>query len=125
MLAERLERGALFAFDYGERGPERYLRPVPRLRTYLGGRPGGDPLAGPGAQDITVDVDFGDVRAAGEAAGLRTVIDEPQPVWLQRHGALGRAEALPLGSEERLWLESFAGDDGSGASFRVLVQERV
>jgi SAM-dependent MidA family methyltransferase len=118
-------RGALFVFDYGEDGPERYLRPVPHLRTYLAGRPGGDPLAGPGAQDITVDVDFGDVRAAGESAGLRTVLDEPQPVWLRRHGALERVDALPVGSEERLWLESFTRDEASGASFRVLVQERV
>ena len=125
LLAGRVARGALFVFDYGEDGPERYLRPVPHLRTYLAGRPGGDPLAGPGAQDITVDVDFGDVRAAGERAGLRTVLDEPQPAWLRRHGALERAEALPLGSEERLWLESFARDEASGASFRVLVQERV
>ena len=125
LLAERVARGAVFVFDYGEDGPERYLRPVPHLRTYLAGRPGGDPLAGPGAQDITVDVDFGDVRAAGESAGLRTVLDEPQPVWLRRHGALERVEALPVGSEERLWLESFARDEASGASFRVLVQERV
>jgi SAM-dependent MidA family methyltransferase len=125
LLAGRVARGALFVFDYGEDGPERYLRPVPHLRTYLAGRPGGDPLAGPGAQDITVDVDFGAVRAAGEHAGLHTVLDEPQPVWLRRHGALERVEALPVGSEERLWLESFARDEGSGASFRVLVQERV
>ena len=94
-LAERSARGALYVFDYGEAGPERYLRRVPRLRTYLGGRPGGDPLAAPGTQDITVDVDFGALRAAGEAAGLRTVLDEPQPAWLRRHGALEQAESLP------------------------------
>ena len=82
-----LARGALYVFDYGEAGPERYLRRVPRLRTYLGGGPGGDPLSAPGSQDITVDVDFGALRSAGEAAGLRTVVDEPQPAWLRRHGA--------------------------------------
>ncbi len=124
-LARRIACGALFVFDYGEAGPERYLRPVPHLRTYLAGSSGGDPLAGPGAQDITVDVDFRAVRAAGEAVGLRTVVDEPQPVWLRRHGALDRVEALPVGSEERLWLESFARDEASGSSFRTLVQERL
>ena len=98
---------------------------MPRLRTYLGGRPGGDPLAAPGSQDITVDVDFGALRTAGEAAGLRTVLDEPQPAWLRRHGALEQAEALPPTSEERLWLEALTRDDGAGASFRVLVQERL
>lgn len=123
-LAGRLARGALYVFDYGEAGPERYLRRVPRLRTYLGGRPGGDPLAAPGSQDITVDVDFGALRAAGEAAGLRTALDEPQPAWLRRHGALEQASTLPPESEQRLWLESLTRDDGAGGSFRVLVQER-
>ncbi len=123
-LAAHLERGAVYVFDYGEAGPERYLRRVPRLRTYIGGQPGGDPLAAPGTQDITVDVDFGALRAAGERAGLRTVLDESQPAWLRRHGALARAEELPAGSEARLWLEALARTGGTGESFRVLVQER-
>jgi SAM-dependent MidA family methyltransferase len=123
-LAGRLARGALYAFDYGEAGADRYLRPIPRLRTYIAGQPGGDPLAAPGTQDITVDVDIGAVRAAGEAAGLETVLDEPQPVWLRRHGALERAAGLPAGDEERLWLEALTRDDASGGSFRVLVQRR-
>jgi SAM-dependent MidA family methyltransferase len=123
-LTARLTRGALYVFDYGESGRERYLRRVPRLRTYLGGRPGGDPLAAPGSQDITVDVDFGALREAGEAAGLRTTLDEPQPDWLRRHGAVQRAETMPATSEERLWLEALTRDDGAGASFRVLIQER-
>jgi SAM-dependent MidA family methyltransferase len=123
-LADRLARGALYVFDYGEAGPGRYLRPIPRLRTYIAGQPGGDPLAAPGTQDITVDVDVGAVRAAGEAAGLETVLDEPQPAWLRRHGALERAAGLPAGDEERLWLEALTRDDASGGSFRVLVQRR-
>jgi SAM-dependent MidA family methyltransferase len=125
MLAGRLQRGSLYVFDYGEAGPERYLRRVPRLRTYLGGRPGGDPLSAPGTQDITVDVDFGAIRAAGEAAGLQTVLDEPQPAWLRRHGALEEAATLPPTNEQRLWLEALTREDGVGASFRVLVQTRA
>jgi NADH dehydrogenase [ubiquinone] 1 alpha subcomplex assembly factor 7 len=125
LLAGRLARGSLLVFDYGEAGPERYLRRVPRLRTYLAGQPGGDPLSAPGTQDITVDVDFGALRTAGEEAGLETLLDEPQPVWLQRHGALARARELPAQSDERLWLEALASDDGTGASFRVLEQRRV
>ena len=123
-LAVLLRTGSLHVFDYGEAGPERYLRRVPRLRTYLGGGQGGDPLSAPGSQDITVDVDFGAIRRAGEAAGLRTVVDEQQPAWLRRHGALEEAAALPAESERRHWLESLARDDAVGASFRVLVQER-
>jgi SAM-dependent MidA family methyltransferase len=123
-LAGALERGRLFAFDYGEAGPQRYLRPVPRLRTYLAGQPGGDPLAQPGVQDLTCDVDFGAIRAAGEAAGLRTVLDESQAAWLRHHGALAETAAAPPGSEERLWLQALAGEGSAGESFRVLVQER-
>jgi SAM-dependent MidA family methyltransferase len=123
-LAGRLARGALYVFDYGEAGPERYLRRVPRLRTYLGGRPGGDPLAAPGSQDITVDVDFGAVRAAGEAEGLRTTLDTAQSEWLLAHGAGEAVAQLPRHDAERLWLEALSDPHGSGAAFRVLVQER-
>jgi SAM-dependent MidA family methyltransferase len=123
-LAARLARGALWVLDYGEAGPGRYERPVPRLRTYLAGREGGDPLAAPGTQDITVDVDFGAVRAAGEAAGLTTVLDTDQAAWLRRHGALAAAEAAEPGSAQRLWLQALAGEGSAGESFRVLVQER-
>jgi SAM-dependent MidA family methyltransferase len=123
-LAGALARGAVIALDYGEAGPGRYERPLPRLRTYLGGMAGGDPLAAPGTQDITVDVDFGAVRAAGERAGLRTTLDAPQPEWLAGHGAAGAIAALPRHDAERLWLEALSDPNGSGGAFRVLVQER-
>jgi len=123
-LARRLARGALHVFDYGEAGRARYERPVPRLRTYLAGLSGGDPLGAPGTQDITVDVDFGAVREAGEAAGLCTTLDEPQPAWLRRHGADELRRSLAPESEEARWLHALASDEGSGASFHVLVQER-
>lgn len=123
-LARALARGAVMALDYGEAGPGRYERRVPRLRTYLGGMAGGDPLAAPGTQDITVDVDFGAVRAAGERAGLRTTLDVPQPEWLLAHGAAAAIAELPRHDRERLWLEALSDPRGSGAAFRVLVQER-
>ena len=110
--------------DYGEAGAARYDRPVPRLRTYLSGMAGGDPLAAPGTQDITVDVDFGAVRAAGEAEGLRTTLDVAQPEWLLAHGAQAAIALLPRHAAERLWLEALSDPEGSGAAFRVLVQER-
>lgn len=123
-LARALERGAVVALDYGEGGPGRYERPLPRLRTYLGGMAGGDPLAAPGTQDITVDVDFGAVRTAGEDEGLRTTIDLPQPQWLLAHGAEAAIAALPRHDAERMWLQALSDPAGSGAAFRVLVQER-
>jgi SAM-dependent MidA family methyltransferase len=123
-LARALARGALLVLDYGEAGPGRYERPLPRLRTYVGGLAGGDPLSAPGTQDITVDVDFGAVRAAGEREGLRTVLDAPQAEWLRAHGAGAAVASLPRHDPERLWLEALSDPQGSGAAFRVLVQER-
>jgi hypothetical protein len=52
------------------------------------------------------------------------VLDEPQPIWLRRHGALRRAAQLPEQSAERKWLEALADEAGSGADFHVLVQRR-
>jgi SAM-dependent MidA family methyltransferase len=124
-LARALARGALFVLDYGEAGAARYERPIPRLRTYLGGVTGGDPLSAPGTQDITVDVDFGALRAAGESEGLRTALDIPQSEWLQARGAGAAVARLPRHDPERLWLEALSDPGGSGAAFRVLVQERI
>jgi SAM-dependent MidA family methyltransferase len=124
VLARALRRGSLIALDYGEAGAGRYERPLPRLRTYLGNLAGGDPLAAPGTQDITVDVDFGAVRAAGEDQGLRTTLDSAQPAWLIAHGAEAAIAQLPRHDTGRLWLEALSDPDGSGAAFRVLIQER-
>jgi SAM-dependent MidA family methyltransferase len=123
-LARALGRGALIVLDYGEAGAGRYERPVARLRTYVGGLAGGDPLSAPGTQDITVDVDFGALRAAGESEGLRTTLDAPQHEWLRARGAGDAIARLPRHDGERLWLESLSEPMGSGAAFRVLVQER-
>ena len=124
-LARALERGLLIVLDYGEAGARRYERPVPRLRTYLSGMAGGDPLAAPGTQDITVDVDFGQVRDAGEGEGLHTTLDVAQPAWLIAHGAEAAIARLPRHDTERLWLEALSRPEGSGSAFRVLVQERL
>jgi SAM-dependent MidA family methyltransferase len=124
VLARALQHGALIVLDYGEAGALRYERPLPRLRTYVGGMAGGDPLAAPGTQDITVDVDFGALRAAGEVEGLLTTLDIPQPEWLLGHGAEAAIERLPRHAADRLWLEALSDPHGSGAAFRVLVQER-
>jgi SAM-dependent MidA family methyltransferase len=123
-LARALARGALIVFDYGEAGAGRYERRIPRLRTYLGGVAGGDPLSAPGTQDITVDVDFGALRTAGEREGLRTTLDTPQSEWLLARGAGAVIAELPRHDGERLWLESLSEPTGSGAAFRMLVQER-
>jgi SAM-dependent MidA family methyltransferase len=94
-------------------------------RGSLIGLAGGDPLSAPGTQDITVDVDFGAVRRAGEAAGLRTALDVSQGEWLLAHGAGAEIATRPRHDPERLWLEALSEPEGSGGAFRVLVQERA
>ena len=124
-LARALARGMLLVFDYGEAGPLRYTRPILRLRTYLAGSFGGDPLAAPGTQDITVDVDFALVRRAGERAGLSTTLDLDQPAWLRSRGAASRLAELAPTSAGAAWLRALTDGRGSGSTFRVLRQERA
>ena len=58
-----------------------------RCARYVGGGPGGDPLAAPGSQDLTADVDFGHLRRAAARAGLVELAYLDQGEWLERHGA--------------------------------------
>jgi hypothetical protein len=64
------------------------------------------------------------VRAAGEGEGLRTTLDSPQPEWLLGHGAEAAIAQLPRHDAGRLWLEALSDPQGSGAAFRVLIQQR-
>ena len=122
-LARALARGALMVLDYGEAGAGRYERPcracalrrrLRRRRSAVGagdaGHHGGRRLRR---------------RArAGEAEGLRTTLDVPQVEWLLARGAGAAVAELPRHDPERLWLEALSDPQGSGAAFRVLVQER-
>jgi SAM-dependent MidA family methyltransferase len=69
-LTERLEAGALVAFDYGDTADN--LAPRRQdgtLRTYRSHHLGPHPLDEPGATDITADVNFTAVEAAAREAG--------------------------------------------------------
>jgi len=92
-LAGSVAAGRLLLVDYGGIGAEVHDGRRPPVRTYIGGQPGGDPLQAPGSQDITADVDFGQLERAAGAAGVATERLEPQAEWLARHGvAVGPAE---------------------------------
>jgi len=92
-LAGSVAAGRLLLVDYGGTGAEVHDGRRPPVRTYIGGQPGGDPLQAPGSQDITADVDFGQLERAAGAAGVATERLEPQAEWLARHGvAVGPAE---------------------------------
>ncbi|MGA0121827.1 MAG: SAM-dependent methyltransferase [Gaiellales bacterium] len=92
-LAGGVERGRLLLVDYGGEGEEVHDGRRPPVRTYIGGQPGGDPLQAPGTQDLTADVDFGQLARAAALAGVETERIEAQASWLARHGhRVGPAE---------------------------------
>ncbi|MBE7499801.1 MAG: SAM-dependent methyltransferase [Verrucomicrobiales bacterium] len=72
--ARHLEAGWLITLDYGDAPGTRPRpeRPTGTLRAYRQHQLTPDVLADPGEQDLTAHVDFGVIRAAGEAAELET-----------------------------------------------------
>ncbi len=72
-LAEKIRRGWLFLVDYGHPAAARFhpARAAGTLASYRGHQRSTDPLAAPGAQDLTSHVDFTAVARAAEGAGLR------------------------------------------------------
>lgn len=95
-LAQAIGHGRLLVVDYGTDGPAAGPSPI---RTYVGGRAGGEVLQAPGTQDLTADVDFARLRAAAGALGLRELGYLPQVAWL-------RARTLrPLAGTEAWYVE--------------------
>ena len=111
-LAGTVRRGRVLVADYGDDVPAGARGGDP-VRTYLHGMPGGSPLEAPGRQDLTADVDFGALRRAAAAAGLRELYYGDQAAWL-RERAGGEAGELEDALVERV-LE--------GLPFKVLLLE--
>lgn len=77
-----VERGRVVVVDYADTTPSMAGRPQHEwLRTYRGHDRGGDPLADPGAQDVTVEV------AVDQLAAVRPPDeDRTQAAFLRAHG---------------------------------------
>jgi SAM-dependent MidA family methyltransferase len=86
-LAASLRRGRLLVLDYGGTAAEVHGGRRHPVRTFLGNHTGGDPLAAPGTQDLTADVDFDALRRTAAALGLRELAYAAQAAWLAAHGA--------------------------------------
>ncbi|HEX5707621.1 MAG TPA: SAM-dependent methyltransferase [Pyrinomonadaceae bacterium] len=128
-------RGYVVTIDYGDEASRLYDASARRegtLRAFKRHAFAANVLDAPGQQDITTTVDWTQVRAAGERAGLRTLALEPLPRFLARAGLLEQLEretelaqdeaertALRLGAREMILPGGMAG------SFQVLVQEKV
>ncbi len=118
--AALLDTGFAITIDYGRAAADLYdpvARPNGTLVTYRNHRQTDAPLHDIGRQDVTAQVDFSSVQRAGEAAGLNTVGNVPQGVFLQRLGLQTiRRNAAPQpdagGPPLAGWLTIPAGPDG-------------
>ena len=131
-LCDALSAGFVLTIDYGGMGEELFgpHRMAGTLVAYSGHRAHDDPLAAPGGQDLTAHVDFGRLIAAGEAAGLRTVLYTTQRDFLLGLGLrdwLGRLDPTRLSPADlfnaRLAAEELVRGDRLG-KLRVLVQAK-
>lgn len=131
-IAAALERGFVLTIDYGYAGEE-VLRPDRvngTLQTYHRHTQEAALYEAIGRRDITADIDFGRLEAAGEAAGLRTVGRLSQADFLRRNGfddMLYHLRGMDLGERERqanrMGMLELARPEGLGG-FKVLVQEK-
>jgi SAM-dependent MidA family methyltransferase len=87
-LAAAVRRGRLLVLDYGGTAAEVHGGRRHPVRTFLGNHTGGDPLAAPGTQDLTADVDFDALRRAAAGLGLRELAYASQAAWLAGRGAV-------------------------------------
>jgi SAM-dependent MidA family methyltransferase len=93
-LAERLQRGAVFLFDYGFPEAE-YYHPQRHMGTVMchqGHQADSDPLTAVGDKDITAHVDFTGIALAGQDAGLHVLGYTSQARFLINAGLLSKME---------------------------------
>ncbi len=122
-LAGRLARdgGALLAVDYGYEGPA-FGDTLQAVR----GHAHAEPLAEPGAADLTAHVDFGALSRAAAAAGARPRRVIGQGEFLARVGIRARAERLAADMDAataaaiRAAVRRLTAPDAMGALFKVL-----
>jgi SAM-dependent MidA family methyltransferase len=120
--AAKLKRGKLVAVDYGLE-QEEFLAPhriEGTLRASYRHHVTNDPLARPGAQDLTAHVNFTEIQRAGELSGLRTEALMPQSKFLT-----GIAATISHWAPERVrQFQTLTHPEHLGRSFKVLIQSR-
>ncbi len=127
--ARVLESGRLMTIDYGLGAEELFApeRPEGTLRGYRAHRGSRDVLADPGDQDMTAHVNFGAIRAAGEAAGLKTEAEVTQAQFLTAIAGRiwqGRRSFGEWTAERRRQFQTLTHPEHLGRAFRVLIQRR-
>jgi len=129
-----LGRGFVITVDYGDEAAGLYGAPHRRAGTLRAFRRHGlveDVLRDPGGQDLTTTVDWTQVRAEGEAAGLKTLSLERLDAFLLRAGLLEQLELESAHASSEAEVAALRVDaremvlpGGMAAHFQVLVQKR-
>jgi len=127
--ARSLAAGALVAIDYGLTTEEMLSpeRAGGTARAYRDHQANDRLLEAPGKQDLTAHVNFSALRAAGEAAGLKTRALVSQERFLTQilEATQRREDAFPEWSlPRRRQLQTLIHPEHLGRSFRVLYQVR-
>lgn len=134
-LATLFGQGFVVTIDYGDEAAQLYGDPRRRegtLRAFSGHALSEDVLDNPGGQDLTSTVNWTQLRASGERAGLRAVLLERQDKFLLSAGLLEQLElecALAADEAEvarlRLDAREMILPGGMAEHFQVLVQKKV
>ena len=123
-LARALRRGYLVAFDYGHRARVLFHALARRngtLAAHADGRRRSDPLARPGAVDLTAHVNWDDLIRAGESEGLTTLGITRQGRYLTEAGLFD----FVASSAEKWRAYRLVDPEGMGEELSVLVQRRT
>lgn len=123
-LAERLEAGAAFFFDYGFPEAEYYhpQRHMGTLMCHRGHMADPDPLDAPGEKDITAHVDFTGIAVAAQEAGLPTLGYATQGRFLINCGIVERMAALSV--KEQAAAQRLVAEHEMGELFKVIAFQR-
>jgi len=143
-LAEEMPSGSLVSIDYGEWFPGiphegecwglegRALRRR-TVRGYFKHQLTLDPLARPGRQDLTADVDFATLDLRGRQHGFETVLFTTLAAFLRAGGAEEELDGLEGGrlhedtleaDRQATVLRNLRDDTDLGGAFKVMVQVR-
>jgi SAM-dependent MidA family methyltransferase len=127
--AGALAAGRLMTLDHGQGAPQFFSPDHARgtLRAYRRHHLAADVLARPGEQDLTADVDFTVIQAAGEARGLRTEGCLTQEQWLTqiaRQTWAAPAHFPPWTAARLRQFRTLTHPEHLGRAFRVLLQAR-
>ena len=119
-LADRLQRGAAFLFDYGFPEAEYYhpQRSMGTLVCHRGHRSDSDPLRQVGLKDITAHVNFTGVALAAQDAGLEVIGYTSQGRFLLNTGLLQLAHGADV--RQNAMMQKLLNEHEMGELFKVL-----